>query len=490
MRNKTYPKLLQRAAFHGLLALGLATGAFFNASQAQAQGSAPVAELAGSYMGTVEAQRFLDVRDDVSAPPPAPIPNEDLGARVDMTVSATGVVSGKMTFGITPVPFAGALSVTNGQASVTLRIPIAKYGRSILLTLNPFTNVSYGSLAYGTDNDAAGGSDMMVYKNTWSGRQMPSYLNAYQTFAFSSGKGISPTYPMGSSFGTLKRGTANGTYLISGTLADGQKFTTSGFFSSEGKLLIYQYLYAALGGGVLTGELYAGADVVIDPPTSQADISEIEPNVRGPLYWVKRPSPRRVVQPTTWKRFAPRSAATAASADTLYPDGFAIYSFVEGGAYVPPAAGEVLNVAGSPGAGSPPSINTDIRFDSGFFQFAAVPFRGISFIQGLNIASPSPTARTNTVTLRDPKRNSVRITQFDVSTGLFKGTFVLTPPLRMATFEGILVKSIYYRGGYQGYGYFLIRDLEGNNVVLEDAPLRLSNQRISGRVYIGPTDDN
>ncbi len=489
MRNKTYPKLLQRAAFHGLLALGLATGAFFNASQAQAQGSAPVAELAGSYMGTVEAQRFVEVRDDVSAPPPAPIPNEDLGARVDMTVSATGVVSGKMTFGITPVHFAGALSVTSGQASVTLRIPIAKYGRSILLTLNPFTNVSYGSLAYGTDNEAAGGQDMMVYKNTWSGRQMPSYLNAYQTFAFSSGKTLSESpIPLGSSFGTLKRGAANGTYLISGTLADGQKFTTSGFFGSEGELLIYQYLYAALGGGVFSGQLNAGKS--IQESISQGIAINKEPYVNGSTYWLKRPSPRRVVQPTTWKRFAPRSAATAASADNLYPEGFVLYGFLEGGAYVPPAAGQVLNIAGSPGSGSPASINTDIRFDSGFFRLAAVPFGGISFIQGLNIASPSPTARTNTVTLRDPKRNSVRITQFDVSTGLFKGTFVLTPPLRMATFEGMLVKS-QYSSSYQGFGYFLILDLKYNNLVLdEEVPLQLSNQRISGRVYIGPTEDN
>lgn len=487
MRNKTYPKLLQQAASHCLLALGLATGAFFTTTQAQAQGSAPVAELAGSYMGVVRAVDSFNVRDDVSAPPPAPIPNEDLGARVDMTVSSTGGVSGKMTFGPTLVPFAGALSVNNGQASVTLRIPIAKYNRSILLTLNPFTNLASGSLAYGIDNEASGGQAMAVYKNVWSGRQMPSYLDAYQTFAFSSGKSISPTYPMGSSFGTLKRGTANGTYLISGTLADGQKFTTSGFFGSDGELLIYQYLYAALGGGVFSAQLNAGKS--IQESISQAVAINKEPYVNGSTYWLKRPSPRRVVQPTTWKRFAPRSAATAASADNLYPEGFVLYGFLEGGAYVPPAAGQVLNIAGSPGSGSPASINTDIRFDSGFFRLAAVPFGGISFIQGLNIASPSPTARTNTVTLRDPKRNSVRITQFDVSTGLFKGTFVLTPPLRTATFEGMLVKS-QYSSSYQGFGYFLILDLEGNNVVLEEASLRLSNQRISGRVYIGPTEDN
>ena len=470
----------KKASSYCLLALGLAA-VTLSTSRALGQGSAPIADLAGKYIGYVSPTETRSIPDSVAPPPSlSAIPNEDLGARIDMTITSTGAVSGKMAFGPTIIPLAGALTITtNGQADVTLLLPITKYGRSVRLFLNPFTNQSNnGSLAYGLDSSASGGQYLAVYKNTWSSSTPPAYLTAYQTFLITSGKRVIISTgipisggPQGFGFGSIKGSGTSGNYNIAGTLADGNKFTSSGFYGSQGQVLIYQYLYASLGGGVINSllSINSGNQNNIAQTTTATYIG-------GSYTWIKRPSPKRTIQPTTWKRFAPRPAASAVSADTLYPNGFYKYGSVDGSEYIAPAAGQLLSINGMTSQGSPASISTSVRFTHDSIY-------SINFSQGLTITSPSATSKVNQVSLTSPVRNSVRFTQFDVSTGQFKGTFTLTPPLRPATFEGMLVKNT-YSSRYIGYGYFLIRDLKSTIQTVPDTA-QLSDQRVSGSVYLG-----
>jgi len=464
------------AASYCLLALGFVT-ATLTSPKAYAQGSAPVAELAGNYMGSVSAL-FLQNKETSTAPPPSSIPNEDLGARIDLSIGSTGVVSGKMAFGPTVIPLAGALVVTNGQAEVTLELPITRYSRTLRIFLNPSMKPSTGTLAYGIGSTTSDGQYVSIYKNTWSGRTPAAYLTAYQTFFISSGKRaiILPdvflsSSPQGYGFGSIRANGTSGNYNIAGTLADGNKFTTSGFYGSQGQVLIYQYLYASLGGGVFScrGNIRAGIEVSIAQDTNE------QPYVNGEYTWIKRPSPQRTTtRSTTWKRFAVPSTGPA---DTLYPLGFYQSSEIQGSPYIAPAAGQVLFTNGLTSAGPPASVATSVRFlHQSLFT--------INFSQGVTITSPSNTSRINQISVTSPVRNSVRFTQFDVSTGSFRGTFTLTPPLRPATFEGMLVKN-FFSTRYNGYGYFIIRDLKSSTQTLSEITPQLSDQRVSGNVYLG-----
>lgn len=476
----TPPSQLKRAVVCLSMAVGLVTAAF-TSPQAFGQGTAPIADLAGRYMGYVSPTGISNNVNNVAPPPSSTsIPNEDLGARIDLTVTSAGAVSGKLVFGPTIIPLAGALTVRNGQADVTMLLPITKYARSVRLFLNPSTNQSSGgSLAYGTDSSASGGQSLFVYKNTWVGRSPSAYLMANQTFVVYTGKrvvipnGIISGSPQGFGFGSVRANGTSGTYIVAGTLGDGSNFTTSGFYGSNGQVLIYQYLYASLGGGSFLAPLTINPGNLVNI-TQQAN----SPYVSGMCSWIKRPSPRRTVaQSPTWKRFPNPSAGPA---DTLYPNGFYQSGSIEGSEFTAPAPGEVLSLIGLVSQGPPASISSTARFihDS---------INSINFSQSLTITSQSASSRSNQVSLSSPVRNSVRFTQFDVSTGQFRGSFILSPPLRPATFEGMLVKSG-LSNRYLGYGFFIIRDLKSNILTIPSLTPQLSDQRISGAVYLGISD--
>ena len=472
MKKSTSP--LKRAVSCCLFALGLATIAS-TTSQALAQGPVPLSDLAGTYMGYVSPTDNDDIRNSVAPVPSlSAIPNEDLGARIDLTVTSRGAASGRVVFGPTVIALAGALTVTDGRSDGTLLLPIPRYNRTVRLFLSS-RGTTNGNVAYGIGSTATGGQSLTMYRNTWSGSTPPAYMTAYQTFVVYGGKNIGfqaegirlGNSPQGFGFGSIRASGTSGNYNIVGTLADGNTFTSSGFSSNQGQVLIYQYLYATLGGGVFwcPATINTGNLQISDQDTATIYII-------GRSVWIKRPSPQRTsTRSRTWKRF---SAPSTGPADTLYPNGFYQNPSIEGSEYIAPAAGQILAIPSI--SGPPVSIVTSV-------QFVHESLFSINFSQTLTITSPSATSRVNQISLNSPVRNSLRFTHFDVSTGPFKGTFILTPPLRPATFEGMLVKNT-QTNLYVGYGYFIIRDLMLIKASVPDtAPL--SDQRVSGSVILG-----
>jgi hypothetical protein len=466
------------------------------------EATVPLTQLAGNYIGIVASDtlqegtspsRIAQIVNPQSVQF-TPIPNENLNARLEVMISTTGAVTGRMIFGPTVVAFTGAFSATNGRTLPEIVIPIPAFNRNLALrfdTNEESLGYFQGSLIQ-QGREIFFGESIFGWKNTWTPAKPPTAeMTAYKTFRLSTrSKGDAPS---GYGFGSVTAGATTGSYTVAGTLADGEKIITNGFYGPRGDVLIYQYLYATLGKGSFSGYAYLES-LEAGPPAQELVVDVPAPIIRPlegrSLRWVKQASPEATVQvrpgtsgPT--KRFKPRSrksASTIVVSDTLFPRGFTTYSNLDGAAYTPPAAGQVLDVSGSRG-GSIIGVNTYIYFS---FESKSMDMYPSSSI---NIRSGGTSSTSNLVSVMGALSqmggspagqtyNGLTFQTFNVSTGAFKGTFRATPPLRTLTFEGMMVyspKSEYY----DGFGYYLLPLFEGSPTPV------LGQQRGSGRVYLG-----
>gem|GEM_PF-2927185 len=457
----------------------------------------PIAELAGSYIGLVQSDSKFQSRiaQIVSATPVKPIPNEALGARLDMTVTANGTVTGKLVYGPTQVPFSTIFTTSTVNSVVVtqpkLVIPIPAYNRSLVLnfgTDDEDEGYMYGALVQQGDELDKFLTNTRGWKNTWTTARRPgSNYTSYKTFSmdgwFSNGEGGAP---QGTSFGSVKAEAAVGTYLAAGTLADGQKFTSTGFYGPSGDFLIYQYLYASLGKGSFSGSASVNSNQAFPANVQEADFEVQVPTIRGGFTWIKNPSPATTsAAPGRPKRFS-RPVPIAGPSDTLYPEGFEGSGGIYGGTYTPPAAGQVLNVSGERNVvlntTTTNTNTTNISFNN-YQRFGAVNFGGTVAITSLGAASRANRITVNLSTFSGTAVSGLTFQSFDAATGLFKGSFKVTPPLRTINFEGIFV---YNPEGnyYTGAGYFI-----SNRFETSAGPPVMSRQRVSGSVSIGYRND-
>jgi hypothetical protein len=462
----------------------------------------PLTQLAGNYIGLVNSNVKLAAAPpsriaNIVNPPPSPfkpIPNEALNARLEMMISTTGGVTGSMTFGPTRVAFTGAFYAPNGKTLPEIVISIPAFNRQL-------------ALRFDTDEDRLGyfqgsliqqGSEVFYdegifgWKNTWTPTKLPTTdMTSYKTFSLNSGRNIGIIVkaesmgpvgrgfaPQGSGFGTVTAGATAGTYTVAGTLADGEKITTNGFYGPRGDVLIYQYLYASRGKGSFAGN--AGLmNMTQGPPKQELDVAVI-PQLSGFFSWIKQPSPLTQARSGPPKRFGRAAAASSVASDTLYPEGFNAGVFLRGATYTPPAAGQVLGVRIS-------SLRRITGVNTGIFFNSDLGVGSESIAGNLSISSPGSTSRVNSVSpsgfggIGGPGQaySGLTFQTFNVTTGYFSGRYNVTPPMRSVTFEGMMVYDP-YGPYYQGFGYYLTRTFGAGGV---------SQQRASGSVYIGQDDD-
>jgi hypothetical protein len=289
--------------------------------------------------------------------------------------------------------------------------------------------------------------------------------------------------PRGTSFGWVKEGAALGNYQSAGTLADGEKFTSTGFYGPRGDFLIYQYLYASRGRGSLVGiAQLRQQEIVVTPNLTQ--VPTRFPTIQGQVLWLKQPSPPVVTSaagsgpPKKYASPTPRRSIT--TTDTLYPNGFRLGFMLNGSAYRTPTAGEVLNVNGNRVSGLLNGIETGINFNDDEKS-------GVSFGTRLTVRSQGATSTGSTMTANagtymgnfGSSYNNLVIS-CNTATGLFSGRFQARPPLRTIAFQGIFVYN--GEGSFcAGLGFFI-----GNRFTLSDmSTLIMTPQRNSGNVYIG-----
>lgn len=450
----------------------------------------PITKLAGSYIGIgLSGQRSVPnsrIAKIVNLPSSnfKPIPNENLGSRLDMTITTSGRVTGRLAYGPTLVPFTGGFTVSNGKTEPKLTVAIPAYNRSLLLRFGMDGMIGieeegesyfYGELVQKGDEESDGDLDAGIsgWKNTWTATNKPSpSITAYKTFSLSAWSDGGA--PLGYGFGTVKAGVSVGSYQVVGTLADGEKFTTAGFYGPVGDILIYQYLYANRGKGSFLS--IARGNSLFPVPIQVNTVRPNLTNLGGEFRWLKQPSPRGSSVAGPPKKYAKPSAGPS---DTLYPEGFELYGGVSGAAYTPPEVGQVLGVNGSR-LSSIPGIGTDIYFDDD-------QKLGVQFNTRVNITSAGSNSRNNLISVlsRGPYvdigvASQLSFQSFDVMTGFFRGSFRVAPPLRTISFEGIFVYNS-WGGYYQGRGYFI-----GNRFTFgPNSQSVMTPERVSGSVYIG-----
>jgi uncharacterized delta-60 repeat protein len=325
------------------------------------------------------------------------------GGRLELTVTSTGAVTGKIVAGAAPQAIVGRLSASAAHPHLAqLSVLVPRPGRApglLMLSFDAFGNSATGTLA-----DAP----VAAWRQVWRPLARPATVyQGLHTFALT--PPANSSVPQGYSFGSFTVDPKNGALKAGGKLADGSAFLTSSFIGLDGQVLIHQPLYGNKGSAV--GAL----------------IMDTDHNLRGQVLWYK-------------------PAAGAKSKDNLYPAGFGAVTLTAfGSAYPSPGpGGVVMNLPNAPG-------NARLAFTAG--GLAAQDEFAVDF----DLVNPKGTGLTNTVTFPLVNPNRVTMPQLATPTGGFSGDFKIggatAASQRKGTFHGQIVWS---QGSARGYGFFLL----------------------------------
>ena len=339
--------------------------------------------------------------------------NDDLGGRIDFTVTKSATLTGRLTLGSAVHSFSGTLdTVYNPTTPVapTANILIPRKGKTpigLVLTMSvssspTFNGTLYELLADGSSTGRFTGCQ--GWRNIWSkapASQASNYDGKHNILLrISSGFIGDAKVPQGTGYATINVSVAGATSLV-GKLPDGTAISFSSFLGPDGQQPLYQVLYG--GKGSVLGWTVEGSDV-------QHTFSGTDA-----FSWLKKPQPE-------------------ASKDRLYKlSGIDTSLTAVGGLYNPPVPGNMVMLLS--GAVSP---NAQLNFGTSPSLFT----------QDLNVIAP---ATTSFVGLTVSNSTTCRIT---ASSGVFTGTFKL-PDGRTATYQGLIVPDPDRPLGYGlGEGYF------------------------------------
>lgn len=239
----------------------------------------------------------------------------DLGGRIDMTVTSTAAVSGKLTVGKAGYSFKGVLSLESTNpltATGSAEIVVPRTEGNLTLTFD------LGSDHYLSDGLIVGGGNSVAFtgwRNVYSMANPPSdYAGRYNLGLVPSAPpppnswelevihsepltpvlvgppATTPDKPQGISYaslfigGTPESDATAGNYSLTGLVADGtSKILMSSFVGPAGELLFHQVLYPTAGVGSL-----AGSGLAIDSGLSGNPVT-------GTVSWTRpaNVSPRR-----------------------------------------------------------------------------------------------------------------------------------------------------------------------------------------------------
>ncbi|MDZ4289342.1 MAG: BACON domain-containing protein, partial [Prosthecobacter sp.] len=374
--------------------------------------------LAGSYHGFVE--RDLEL-------------NDNLGSRLEMTITGTGMVTGKVISGVTALSFSGPLDTKLGETTAEFLLPILRKNDSFLaldVALDG-VNLVTGDLLRPGETSAP----VNAWRNIWSSaNKVSAYYRKPHTFVLEQND-PDASLPQGYGYGSWPTvAETTGVLTITGRLADGNAFTTGTFMGPRGQILVYQPLYGNKGS-------FAG---VLDFAAHNETVAD-----------------NSIVGVPTWYKPAP----AIGSKDTNYKDGFGPIDLqAAGSAYPIPPPGDV--VMGLP---DNTSDNARLSFASGGLT--------ADFDLTLKLYNPTATGLTNKADV-PPHFNMVKLPLLTATTGAFSGDFTLsgaTPTLnRKVLYQGQIVRLP--TGAMSGYGYFLLPEStaatakkNSGSVLLEDA---------------------
>jgi hypothetical protein len=355
-----------------------------NSASSVASAKASVTVRPGTFHGLVDRKADL---------------NGNLGSRIDLTSTATGACSLKITSGTVSYAATGQLSSVKASPG-SLQVTVPKLG-VVALQLDATGSTFTGSL-----KNAAGTSTAAVnaWRNPWaevSGNA--SKLKGAYSLYFAQGN-VLQSLPQGYGYASFTVNGTSGGLVMTGALADGSSITGSTFVGKDGRVLVYSPAYSNRGS--LAGTLSVSAAPMVK-----------DNSVSGAVTWLK----------------------PAVAGDASYPSGFGPVSLkARGGVYTaPPAGGRVLGLPAG-------ANNGTLTFKSGGLA--------LDVNQPVTITNPSTTGVTNTVSVAS-NANGVKLSSLSAASGRFAGEFTLSGTARKAQFSGQIVNVA---GIPEGYGFFLL----------------------------------
>lgn len=426
---------------------------------------------------------------------------DDLGGRLDLTVTSKATFSGKLLLGGNTYSIKGPLDLDDSQPALPSgRVFIRRPGNplppplELAFTLNPTEN----TIASATVTDGTNTLDLTHgWRMTYSKAEPASTYTGYYTMALGLGDDSpllapigaipgdpegSPHVPLGAGFATFTVA-VDGKLKMTGKMPDGETLTNATFIGPDGQIAIYQHMYkrikstgffASPNGGIIqdTARKAAGGSllgVVTIDDQGDADPQNSNNTLSGNATWV-RPANPNVKERAFKQGFGVGTAEVVKTPVEL---------MAVGGRYDAPAAGQV--VLGMPEA-------TDVLVPNARIEF----FNGGDLNWGytveiLETSFVSQDPSVNVVVAKNSKVIVPKATQPpEVKTtvravakrGLVSGTFVVVDfnpryPLRpyyvkrSVKFQGVIINEPLSGGGSQqvGVGYFLLPQLPNALIV-------------------------
>jgi hypothetical protein len=350
--------------------------------------------------------------------------NGSLGGRIDLTTTAAGAYTLRLTQGSVTTSHKGSLKAVPGNdPTISETTPS---GLVLALNFDSSSNSFAGDIGVASVNPrraAASG-----WRSTWNALSAPASHHAgYYTMGISHAtRPTTNAVPLGHGYACFTVA-LDGKLVVKGKTSDGNVITCAGFMGSEGQILVFQQLYRKL--GTLIGQV----DISLDP-----NKTFLENQVSGTLSWSK---------PTTIGTTYP-AAIEPIDQDC---DGFFMANGPKGsvvqGMPATNATAALLFDADLIG------INSARNPDVPAFAFNSLLKPVLPL---LGVANPAGAKLT-----------------INVADGTFKGTFVLVDGAvkRTVPYEGLIVRSS--AATVKGKGYFLAPQLAPN-----------ATQKLSGTVTI------
>lgn len=374
----------------------------------------------------------------------------NLGARMDMTIATTGVISGSLTFGATKLPLKGAMDIdVAGVNPPMATVSIPRTGKPVPdPVVFAFTlDLPNNRLTNSTVGIAANSAPVQGWKQVWKTKtnEATNYRD-YYTFGFALPDGDpdigNVDVPQGAGYGSFTVA-ADGKFTIAGKTPDGETLTSAAVLGPLGEVLIYQALFTPIK-GTLMGVSQINPMLL----TTTAD------NTLDGVLSIFRP-------------------LVATGTGRVYKKGYGPVNFaLSGGRYVPPAKNvRILGLTDQ---------NDDV----------SLVFTG----GGVGVPAPGPNADFSISTLNKATLSSASnprgtaLSTITTSSGAFSGKFTHDDPSpvdnkvvkRPVTFQGMIVKE---GAGYVGVGYFIMDSLPQTG---PPATTPATSPKLSGHVLLQP----
>lgn len=359
--------------------------------------------------------------------------NSNLGGRVDLTTTAVGGYTLKVTQGSKLTSSTGVIAATpNGDPQINVTVGTIQ----IALTLNHAANALGGTVTVSGNSAVVTG-----WRKTWNTLSNPAYaLAGYYTMGIDLTTHIgTATVPQGTSYASFTVG-LDGGLTLSGKTADGNPLATPGFVGPNGEVLVHQALYVVKGtaNGSMVGQLALAKD---------SDDTFEDNTITGNVSWFK-----------------------AGTVTLTYPDTFGPLTLAAYGKYMAwSSKGSV--VLGLPDTSLPASLG----FAEGGVELSNAPSPDVAefYYTGVTAVPMPATAQAN------PGKATLTI---NAATGAIAGTFTLVEPSpstltrSKVPFQGLIVR--YPTGGIKAAGYYLLSQIPVSPQTIKTSPVK------SGQVVI------